>query len=456
MSRELFLPSTFTSGSFRYEPSVHESFTHALELSGAELTIKTGSGPRNEVVEVYASEADAALARDLLREKWLAEGKTPVEPGSGPSRLDSPFGGSQLGGSSPGGSSLILGASAPPPPKRGGGFLVGLSGERLTPQKAAPEPLRRYSKDPLAADEKLAAFTSGGGLTCELEGGLVVAALAQANDAFGGGGSPLRTLLASKLAKSSLRRLTIEVMEDGDLEDACAIVGKGLPPVVESLTLAVYEGVEQFLATRVDVSRALPGLGKLRRLELQAGSLQVGSLDLPELRELHVRAGGLPPGTVRAVLAASWPRLESLTLWFGSARYGATSKAADLAPLFSGERFPALRSLALQACEPADEVAAALAVSPLAARLRRLEMSYGLLTDAGVAALASAKASLTLESLVLHDTAVGAAGRAAAQGLAKEVVVDSPRGAGNEPNDSVDHFVPLYADGEFIYLFDPS
>nr|BFE77741.1 hypothetical protein GCM10020093_003420 [Planobispora longispora] len=98
-------------------------------------------------------------------------------------------------------------------------------------------------------------------------------------------------------------------------------------------------------------------------------------------------SGGLPAEVVRAVGASEFPALEDLDLWLGVEEYGGDATVADLGPILSGERLPALRCLGLQDSEIQDEIAAAVATAPVVARLETLALAMGTLTDAGAEAL---------------------------------------------------------------------
>ncbi|QRN97683.1 hypothetical protein JRI60_00920 [Archangium violaceum] len=153
---------------------------------------------------------------------------------------------------------------------------------------------------------------------------------------------------------------------------------------------------------------------------------------------------------VRAIVEANWPELETLTLWFGSAKSGAEVDARELAPLFSGERFPKLKHLRLQACEFADEAVGLLLEAPLLSRLESVDLSYGLLGDAGADALLHAAPKLgQLRKLTLVETAVGATARELLRAVGPQVKVEN---SGYGPNDSVDHFVPSAAGDGFVHV----
>ncbi|MFI5532694.1 STM4015 family protein [Kitasatospora sp. NPDC051853] len=117
------------------------------------------------------------------------------------------------------------------------------------------------------------------------------------------------------------------------------------------------------------------------------GGLKLEPVKHERLRALRFESGGLPGGVVRSVLASELPALERLVFWLGTSDYGATSTDEDLAPLFSGGLFPALRHLGLENGMRQDALAAALAAAPLTRRLEGLSLALGTLTDAGAESL---------------------------------------------------------------------
>ncbi|MFD7717596.1 STM4015 family protein [Streptomyces sp. NPDC059814] len=120
------------------------------------------------------------------------------------------------------------------------------------------------------------------------------------------------------------------------------------------------------------------------------------------LRSLTIETGGLPVAVVRGVLDSELPSLERLDLWLGVSAYGGDTDVADLAPLLSGTRFPALHHLGLRNSEVENEIAAAIASAPLVARLRTLDLSCGTLGDEGAAALLEGQPLTHLDMLDLH------------------------------------------------------
>jgi hypothetical protein len=131
--------------------------------------------------------------------------------------------------------------------------------------------------------------------------------------------------------------------------------------------------------------------------------MTLGALDLPALESLAVETGGLDRASLGSILAARWPRLSRLELWFGSPDYGAECDAADLAPLLAGPP-PGLTHLGLRNAIFTDELVDLLHDSKALAQVRSLDLSLGCLTSAGARSLLSHAARYRhLESLDLSN-----------------------------------------------------
>ncbi|THA33386.1 leucine-rich repeat domain-containing protein [Streptomyces sp. A1277] len=152
-----------------------------------------------------------------------------------------------------------------------------------------------------------------------------------------------------------------------------------------------------------DVTALLSAFPALVELGVRGGSELVFPATRHErLRALTIETGGLAAQVVRGVLASELPALERLDLWLGVSAYGGDAEVADLAPLLSGTRFPALHHLSLRNSEMQNEIAAAVASAPLVARLRTLDLSCGTLGDEGAAALLEGQPLTHLDVLDLH------------------------------------------------------
>ncbi|MFE7599247.1 STM4015 family protein [Streptomyces sp. NPDC057494] len=137
-----------------------------------------------------------------------------------------------------------------------------------------------------------------------------------------------------------------------------------------------------------DVTPLLAAYPALREFGVRGGSeLAFPSIRHSGLKALVVQTGGLRADVVRGIVGSDLPALEKLELWLGTDEYGGDSTPDDLAPLLAGTAFPALRELGLCDSVIQDAVAAAVAGAPVVARIERLDLSMGVLTDEGAAAL---------------------------------------------------------------------
>ncbi|WP_326829871.1 STM4015 family protein [Streptosporangium sp. NBC_01810] len=176
-------------------------------------------------------------------------------------------------------------------------------------------------------------------------------------------------------------------------------------PALRSLFLGAMPSEECEISwiQQGDVTPLLEAFPLLERLEVRGGTgLELRPIRHDSLRILRFETGGLPPAVARAVGESDFPALEYLELWLGSENYGGDTTVADLEPILSGERLPALRHLGLQDSEIQDEVAAAVASAPVVARLESLAQSMGTLTDMGAEALLSGRSLTHLRRLDLH------------------------------------------------------
>jgi uncharacterized protein (TIGR02996 family) len=177
------------------------------------------------------------------------------------------------------------------------------------------------------------------------------------------------------------------------------LVATGRPRTLRSL-FAGHRGDHELADTATgpidDVLAAFP---RLRHVTLQGGEVRIGAIDHAELRSFGVRTARLARVALDDVCAAVWPRLDRLELTIGDGTCG----PRDLGPLLSGATLPSLRHLALVRCPFADELVGWLAESALLPQLVTLDLSDGLLSDAGAREIASARPAFAhLEHLDVH------------------------------------------------------
>ncbi|MGW0748548.1 STM4015 family protein [Streptomyces sp. NPDC002587] len=164
-------------------------------------------------------------------------------------------------------------------------------------------------------------------------------------------------------------------------------------PLLRALFVGDIEGEECEISwiQQADVTPLLETFTGLREFGVRGGDgLALTPVKHAQLRRLVVETGGLPREVVRGISASDLPALEALDLWLGTSEYGADTEPQDLEPILSGARLPALRHLALRNSEIQDAVAVAVADAPVVARLETLDLSMGILTDEGAAALLAA------------------------------------------------------------------
>jgi hypothetical protein len=164
-----------------------------------------------------------------------------------------------------------------------------------------------------------------------------------------------------------------------------------------------YEENEISWIKQSDVSPLLKAYPKLEYLQVRGGDgLSLGKLDHAHLKSLVVETGGLPASVVREVGAAKLPALEHLELWLGEDQYGGDAKVDDLRPILSARLFPKLRYLGLRDGAIADDIACAVALAPVLAQVKVLDLSLGNLSDKGAEALLASPAVARLEKLDIH------------------------------------------------------
>lgn len=126
------------------------------------------------------------------------------------------------------------------------------------------------------------------------------------------------------------------------------------------------------------------GAPDLAELTLYAGDfVDLEDLELPRLRSLALRTGGLRRHRLEALLARTWPSVTRLELWFGRAEYGADVDVPDLRRILDCTAFPNLRWLGLMNAEFTDELCAELHRAPILPQLEGLSLAMGCLSQNG-------------------------------------------------------------------------
>ncbi|NOK39098.1 WGR domain-containing protein [Corallococcus exercitus] len=249
-------------------------------------------------------------------------------------------------------------------------------------------------------------------------------------------------LLGELLAHPSARflsRLTVGMATfDGENEyhDVLEVLAKAKPaPPLRSLFIGDFEYPDETEISWTHVGNLQPlykVYPQLRELRVRGGEIELGKVDLPELRAFTVETGGLPESAVKSIVKAKWPKLEALEVWFGQEEYGAGGGVKDLKPLLDAEGVPALRKLGLRNAEFTDELCAALPSAKVLAQLEELDLSMGTMGDGGAETLAqNARAFQHLKALDVSRNFLTEAGLKVVAKVAPSVI----RGNQREPYD---------------------
>lgn len=191
---------------------------------------------------------------------------------------------------------------------------------------------------------------------------------------------------------------------DGDPQEVVeALVGAhGQLPQLRALFLNDITSEENEISwiPNGDLSPVFAAYPALEHFGVRGGNdLSLGHVSLPALRTLVIQAGGLSTEVVREVMSAELPGLEHLELFLGTEDYGSTNTPEDLTPLLDGRLFPKLKYLGLKNSDHQDQIAQIVAQAPVLEHLETLDLSMGILTDEGAAALLTSPLVAQLKKL---------------------------------------------------------
>lgn len=171
----------------------------------------------------------------------------------------------------------------------------------------------------------------------------------------------------------------------------------------------------------------------LEHLEIILGHMNLGTIDLPKLKHFEVWTGGFTGDNMKSVVAAKWPKLETLLLRFGGSEdYGGTCTVEDVLPLLDGKTIPNVKHLALANSPFIDALIPQLAKSSLLEQITTLDLSLGEMTDEGANAIVEhAHAFKHLTKLDVHRNYLTADAITALKG----VVANTEAGGQESPDE---------------------
>jgi len=222
-----------------------------------------------------------------------------------------------------------------------------------------------------------------------------------------------------------LQELTVGLWrnDDGQCEyrGVAEALAKLRPPALRRLHLADFKLRRETEISWTDLGDLEPiwgALPRLREVVLQGGEVRLGAIRAPSLRSFELRTGGLSAASMRSIAALEAPALERLVIWFGDPRYGGDAGLEDLRPLLDRRDLPALRHLGLCNALFQDAICELLGSSSLLEQVEVLDLSMGLMSDEGAAALARARPRLkSLRELIVDDNYLTGAARKTLKGL---------------------------------------
>lgn len=130
--------------------------------------------------------------------------------------------------------------------------------------------------------------------------------------------------------------------------------------------------------------------------------LELGELDLPQLKSLFIECGGMPKTVLQSIAMAKLPKLESLKLYIGIEDYGFDGDLEDIKKIIDKKDLPNLKYLGLMDSEIQDEIAEAVANAEIVDQLEVLDLSLGTLSDKGAGFLLNSDKINTLKVLNLE------------------------------------------------------
>ena len=142
-------------------------------------------------------------------------------------------------------------------------------------------------------------------------------------------------------------QIVVRFIGPGEMFGAVALFTDGKYPAdADTLT----EATEISWSDLGDATKLCGACDRLEDLTLRSGSMKLGKpgeFVFPHLKKLSIITGGFSKANLKAIEGAHLPSLESLTLYFGTDRYGCDIKRKDLDKLLASDRFPRLTHLGL-------------------------------------------------------------------------------------------------------------
>ncbi len=209
-----------------------------------------------------------------------------------------------------------------------------------------------------------------------------------------------------------------------------------------------YEECEVSWIIQGNYSKLWAAMPQLEELTIKGSTdLELGEIDLPNLKSFEIICGGLPAEVIKSIQNAKMPALERLVLYIGSDDYGFDGNADTIRELLEKSDFKKLRYLGIVDSEIQDELAEVVLDSKYMNQIETLDLSYGTLTDKGSAVIAEKIGNypnvkkIELEWHFMSDDGVSRL-KAAVEKAGKEIRIEEQQEA-EEYDDEVYYYAML-------------
>lgn len=166
----------------------------------------------------------------------------------------------------------------------------------------------------------------------------------------------------------------------------------------------------------------------LREVQLESGDFDTGPIHAPSLERAFFVTGGLGQECARNIFAGTMPKLKRLEVFFGDDNYGGDCSVEQVVPFLARTDLPNLEYLGLKNAEFADDIVRALKGAPVLRTVKTLDLSLGVLTDDGAAALLELKDELKhLECLDVSENFMTLDAAKRLEGLCPKVLTDKQK-----------------------------
>jgi uncharacterized protein (TIGR02996 family) len=188
-----------------------------------------------------------------------------------------------------------------------------------------------------------------------------------------------------------LQDLTVGIVdfEDNGYVGVARVIGERKLPALRRLFLGdfIYEETELNWSHAGNIEPLYKAVPNLQSLTVRSGSMTLGRINLPELREFVTITGGMGDEATRSICKARWPKLERLSLQFGRRYENATTDAKEVRPLLAAKGLPNLKHLGITNAEFTDAVCGELPRSKVLPQLEELDLKMGTMGEEGARAI---------------------------------------------------------------------